>query len=113
MPAQCPPEDPIPHTTTPAHPSSPPTLTGEFLGRPLHCCAAVQREGTAQRFRVASDPVLGAVPWKAQTRSARHGMVSQFASDPSFLSSFSEQAPDLIESVRRIFQVNDPMTVGA
>src|SRR2546425_9113935 len=32
MPAQCPPEDPIPHTTTPAHPSSPPTLTGEFLG---------------------------------------------------------------------------------
>src|SRR5438067_2792557 len=34
------------------------------LVRPLHCCAAVQREGTAQRFLGASAPVLGAVPWK-------------------------------------------------
>lgn len=54
-----------------------------------------------------------AAVYSVQTRSARHGMISQCESDSSFLSSFSEQTPDLIERVRRIFQVNNSMTVGA
>jgi hypothetical protein len=33
--------------------------------------AAVQREGTAQSFWVPSDPILGAVPWKAKSGQAR------------------------------------------
>src|SRR6266571_8612670 len=53
MPAQCPPEDPIPHTTTPAHPSSPPTLTGEFLGRRLgRFSSRVRHRGVPDRDRV-------------------------------------------------------------
>ena len=40
--------------------------------RPLRRCAAVQREGTTQRFRVTSDPVLGAVPWKSLTPLTGH-----------------------------------------
>ncbi len=41
----------------------------------LRGCATGQPEGTAQRFRVAYVPALGAVPWKARpwyTRQSRH-----------------------------------------
>src|SRR4029434_664696 len=43
-PAQCPPEDPLPHATAPAHPSTPPTFTG-----------LVPWEASSQWYRVFID----------------------------------------------------------
>src|SRR4030095_13533253 len=39
--------------------------------------AAVQRGGTAQRFRFASDPVLGGVPWKAHVLTQSRPLLLQ------------------------------------